>query len=1092
MEHLESGSDNLGDRKLDEKTLGAYFEHAGAATFIMEKDMIISKCNHQFEVLSGYTKREIEGKVKGLIFSHPDDRALHEKYHDNRRKSGSAPNNYETRFVDKYGNLKNVAVTIGLIPGTEKSIVSMINITDWMKTEKALRENEKRYRVLFEDSPISLWELETTSVRLYIDNLVATGVKDFSSHFKNHPEDVAKCMDMVKVVDVNKVTLALYEASSKEELLGKGLSKVLTEESHDVFIDILVALIEGKTSFEDEAVNKTLTGTKKHVAMRCSVIPDPEKIISKILVSVVDITERKQAEEALKESEEKYRSFVYNFQGIAHRSLLETWTPIFFHGAVEEITGYTADEFKAGKPRWDEIIHPEDFSKIRETFEKILLYPGYSTEREYRIIHKDGQFRWVLDIIQNIRDKSGGITMAQGVIYDITSRKLAEEALRESENKHRMLFESSPDGILIADIQTKEFKYANPAICSMLGYEEEELKKFKVNDIHPKEVLAFVLSDFEEQVRGKGETLTRNVPCLKKDGTIIFVDINNAPVVMDGRECNLGFFRDMTNYEHAEKLLRESEERYRRLVELSPDAITVTDLDMSIIMVNKHNVKNLGYKHEGELIGRNAMDIIVPEEHEKALEYAKRTMEYGTMRNLEYTMFKKDGSRIQVDMNTALIRDDEGNPKAFMAVGRDVTKRKLMAKELQHRFEMEKLVSSISTNFINLAPADINEGINKTLEKIGKFADVDRSYVFLFDEKGIKADNTHEWCAEGITSRLDALKNLDLEQYKWAMGKLLKGEIIYIPRFEDLPKESEKLREALIQTGGITSFIVVPMISGKSLVGALGFDTVQSEKIWSDEDIAILKMVGDIFVIASERKRVVEELQDQKEETSLLLDIIAHDLGNYFGAIKGFIDLSLNKSPPEITDTIGTYLNKSRAGIERARSLLGNVSILMKQSITTSYNLQPVNVPMAINNAERTLYSLFPFRNIVINKDSEEPGCSILSDTLFEQLVVNLLTNAVKYDAQDPVKLEISSKCLNDSKTCLITITDHGRGIPVEEREGIFERFIVFRKKGKGSGLGLFIVKTLVERYKGKVWIESRIEDDYTKGTRIHVELPTI
>ena len=145
----------------------------------------------------------------------------------------------------------------------------------------------------------------------------------------------------------------------------------------------------------------------------------------------------RQAEEALRESEERYRSFVQNFHGIAYRSRMD-FTSIFFHGAVETITGYTEDELLASKPSWGEIIEPEDVPQIYqdmgEMVWKIRSIPGYSAEREYRIMRKDGEIRWVHELVQNISDSSGKPSLIQGVIYDITDRKKMEQELLKAQN----------------------------------------------------------------------------------------------------------------------------------------------------------------------------------------------------------------------------------------------------------------------------------------------------------------------------------------------------------------------------------------------------------------------------------------------------------------------------------------------------------------------------------------------------------------------------------------------------------------------------------------------------------------------------------
>ena len=137
---------------------------------------------------------------------------------------------------------------------------------------------------------------------------------------------------------------------------------------------------------------------------------------------------------------------------------------------------------------------------------------------------------------------------------EIIQREKTETALRESEQRYKTLFESAAEGILIADIESRQQRYANPAICKMLGYSLEELTKMSVNDIHPKDAIELVNAEFSAQA--KGEKIKSLLPCLKKDGTIIYADINATKAIIDGRASNIGFFIDVTERVNAEKQIR--------------------------------------------------------------------------------------------------------------------------------------------------------------------------------------------------------------------------------------------------------------------------------------------------------------------------------------------------------------------------------------------------------------------------------------------------------------------------------------------------------------------------------------------------------
>ena len=189
---------------------------------------------------------------------------------------------------------------------------------------------------------------------------------------------------------------------------------------------------------------------------------------------------------------------------------------------------------------------------------------------------------------------------------------------------------------------------------------------------------------------------------------------------------------------------------------------------------------------------------------------------------------------------------------------------------LQYRLKIEELIATISANFINLAPQEVDAGINRALKIIGEFACVDRSYVFQYsDTERKKLDNTHEWCAEGIEPQIDKLKGLPVNHFPWGMEKLERFESIHVPRVADMP-ESAKAEKELQESQSVQSFMIVPMVYGGTLVGFLGFDSVRLEKTWTEEDIALLKMIGEIFVNTLERKRAEERIKHHVQRLTTL------------------------------------------------------------------------------------------------------------------------------------------------------------------------------------------------------------------------------
>ena len=240
-----------------------------------------------------------------LEFVHPDDRPAVENAYSEAVRDGRdvyeiehrilRRDTGEVRFVyEKCENLKDPSGKI------VRSLGMVQDITERKQVEEALRESEERYRGLFENSPVSLWEEDFSYVKSKIEELKRQGITDFREFLLNHPDELLDWINGIKILDVNQATLAMERAASKEQLIGS-LKQVVRIDASIGFLDEFVSIAEGRNDFTWEGINYTLDGERLNVSLKWLAEPGFEDSLGKVLVSLIDITERKKLEQTLRE-----------------------------------------------------------------------------------------------------------------------------------------------------------------------------------------------------------------------------------------------------------------------------------------------------------------------------------------------------------------------------------------------------------------------------------------------------------------------------------------------------------------------------------------------------------------------------------------------------------------------------------------------------------------------------------------------------------------------------------------------------------------------------------------------------------------------
>ncbi len=303
--------------------------------------------------------------------------------------------------------------------------------------KKAISKADIKYKNLFEESPISIWEEDFSAVYKYINSLRIKGVTDFKEYFANNPEQVDKCSRLIKVVDVNKTTIKMYNANSKDELL-TDLEALFTSDSKRTFIEQLILIANGGTHYEGECVNKTVDGKELDVYLQWSVTKEYQTDYSVVFVSLIDITKMKDAERSLEESEVKFRT-ISNSANDAIVMIDNMGKINFWNRAAEIIFGRTSNEV-IGK-QLHEILTPQRYKKSFQKGFKQFQHTGdgkvIGKTMEMFAKRKDGsEFPVELSVTGiKIKGKWNGLS----IIRDITERKKSEEENRRQREQIRLI-----------------------------------------------------------------------------------------------------------------------------------------------------------------------------------------------------------------------------------------------------------------------------------------------------------------------------------------------------------------------------------------------------------------------------------------------------------------------------------------------------------------------------------------------------------------------------------------------------------------------------------------------------------------------------
>jgi PAS domain S-box-containing protein len=485
------------------------------------------------------------------------------------------------------------------------------------------------------------------------------------------------------------------------ELIGQSVRMLyLTEEEFDRVGVVKYTMVRDRGTGSVETKWRRKDGTIIDILLSSTPL-NPDDISGGLTFTALDITGRKRAEESLRESEAKLQLALSG----SEMGMWELDIPSS-KGLIDEraasILGYQKSDIGLYHADWDALSHPDDVPLIHQRLADYLEGRSSIFESEHRMRHASGRWIWVVGrgkIAGSLRDNS--CIRIIGTMQNITERKVAEEKLRESEEKFRTMVEASPDIIWEIDL-LGNFTFVSARSKAILGYSPEDLIGGSFNKPLRPDFVPEIQSRFFDHIRNKSSLSAIDIPVIRDDGEQSILEIRAVPIISpDGSIVGFrGIARDITERKQGEQELRESEDRYRNLVEISPDAV-ILHLNSTIIYVNPAAVNLLGARNPEEIIGKSAFEFIQQDDRERVIENVKKDLEGEKTPSVELQMLRIDGTPIVIEGRG--VGTYFGGKQAVLVAMRDITERKkkedaLRCSQERYRRLLEQSFDAIATH----------------------------------------------------------------------------------------------------------------------------------------------------------------------------------------------------------------------------------------------------------------------------------------------------------------------------------------------------------------------------------------------------------
>jgi PAS domain S-box-containing protein len=782
--------------------------------------------------------------------------------------------------------------------------------------------------------------------------------------------------------------------------------------------------------------------------------------------------EELQANERLRESEERFRLLVESVRDYAMVMLDANGIVTAWNLGAERVEGYRADEI-IGRHVSQFYLEDEVRAGVCERELAQAAQAGRFECEGWRT-RKDGSRFWANVVITAVRDpKTGDLLGFSNVTGDLTQRRLAEEALRESEERFRLTIDEAPIGMALVSLDGR-FVRVNPAFSEVLGYDPAELTKLTFHEITHPEDLDTHLALAGQLARGEIPRCQFEKRYIRKDGTVVDTMLS-VSIVRDAAGAPLYFIsqiEDITERTRVDKELRDANAFLDAIVENIPLMLFIKEsASLRFVRFNRAGEDLLGWPRQS-LVGKSDFDFWPRDQAEFFVQKDRETVKRGDVVEIdeEPIQTRHQGVRI-LHTKKVPILDPSGNPLYLLGISEDITERRRIEKE-------RRLL------------AEVNVALSASLDYDQTLATVTQLAV----------QSVADWCAIDLMEELGHIRRLkvasadpanaalcaDLEQMPpnrdlpGFVRSVLEGRRSFVIEhvtsqyLESIAQGPEHLRA--LRAMGVTSLIGVPLLMRGEPLGVLLFGSSNPDRVYGQEDLPWAEALADRCAVAIENARLYRASVEATQRRDQMLGVVAHDLRNPLSTI--LMQTSVLRSggrtpepdrrsrkPFEVIDRAARRMNQliqdlldvslietGQLPIQRARLLGGELvveAVETQKILATSSSVElrlevGMGVPEVWGERDRLL-----------------------------QVFENLIGNAIKFTTPGGL---ITVGAASQDEDVVFWVADTGSGIAPDSLPHVFDRFWQATKGDRrGAGLGLPITKGIVEAHGGHIWVESTL-----------------